>query len=101
MQNSMVQPQTAPMQILVRVNDEIIQKYTSKQEVMLDLMISDNSLLSNAMRSEQGLSVDIGASNAKNTHHPAGNQHAQLIVNFKATTLSLHITWISSIADGL
>jgi hypothetical protein len=53
------------------------------------------------MRSEQGLSVDIGASNAKNTHHPAGNQHAQLIVNFKATTLSLHITWISSIADGL
>lgn len=41
------------------------------------------------MRSEQGLNVDIGATNTRYSKRPAHNQHAPLIVNFKATTLSL------------
>jgi hypothetical protein len=79
---------TAPMQILAIMNGEIIQKYTTKEETEKDLLISQNTLSSNAMRSEQGLTIDIGATRARNTKRPAHNQHP-LLVTFKATALSL------------
>jgi hypothetical protein len=78
---------TAKMQIVVRMNDEIIHKYASKDEVLLDLMLSGKSLSSVAMRSEQGLTVDIGATRSNNTHR-AGSGQPPLYVNFKATTTS-------------
>jgi len=80
----------APMQILVSINDEIIQKYTSKKEAMKDLLISNDILSNTQMRSEQGLTIDIGATSAGNTHRPAVNQHP-LFVNFKSTKTSIDV----------
>ena len=80
----------APMQILILaiMNGEIIQKYTTKEETEKDLLISRHTLSSNAMRSEQGLTIDIGATSAGNSKRTEVNQHP-LLVTFKATALSL------------
>jgi hypothetical protein len=77
----------AHMQIIVRMNDEIIHKYASKDEVLLDLMLTGKSLSSVAMRSEEGLTIDIGATHSNYTHR-AGLGQPPLYVNFKATTTS-------------